>query len=371
MGKKDDAVGKKVGMHLYLHFSALIDFDKAINIRVEKATELAGLEPEVDFNVIKLNDNGTDLSLLHYPNFFEDAFPLLKQYWSFDLGEETFRFRTYKESLNPPVLHRKELLLPKEHPRREQFAALTNEAESIGLFDEPNRIGFSREWELLLKDKGYEVRGQDLVPIGNAVTLTPDAEHTSIVAGIQRHLTALSRTNLSAPMQTLARFGYLDGNKTIFDYGCGRGSDIRFLRENGISAAGWDPYYANENSKQTADIVNLGFVINVIEDRKERDEALKGAFYLANEWLVVSAMLEHSYTGNGTPYADGILTSRNTFQKYFSQGELGQYIEETLGVEPLPIAPCSGSMIPDTNVGGNIATINEVSDDQKATFFFS
>jgi|GEM_PF-2152850 len=35
------------------------------------------------------------------------------------------------------------------------------------------------------------------------------------------------------------------------------------------------------------------------------------------------------------------------------------------------IATCSGSMIPDTNVGGNIATINEVSDDQKATFFFS
>ncbi|WP_172962420.1 hypothetical protein [Hydrocarboniclastica marina] len=32
---------------------------------------------------------------------------------------------------------------------------------------------------------------------------------------------------------------------------------------------------------------------------------------------------------------------------------------------------CSGSMIPDTNVGGNIATINEVSDDQKATIFFS
>jgi hypothetical protein len=82
MGKKDVAVGKKVGMHLYLHFSALVDFNKAINIRVEKATELAGLEPEVDFNVIKLNDNGTDLSLLHYPDFFEDAFPLLNQYWS-------------------------------------------------------------------------------------------------------------------------------------------------------------------------------------------------------------------------------------------------------------------------------------------------
>ena len=32
---------------------------------------------------------------------------------------------------------------------------------------------------------------------------------------------------------------------------------------------------------------------------------------------------------------------------------------------------CSGSMIPDTNVGGKIATINEVSDDKKATFLYS
>ena len=28
---------------------------------------------------------------------------------------------------------------------------------------------------------------------------------------------------------------------------------------------------------------------------------------------------------------------------------------------------CSGSMIPDTNVGGNIAAISEVSDDQETT----
>lgn len=32
---------------------------------------------------------------------------------------------------------------------------------------------------------------------------------------------------------------------------------------------------------------------------------------------------------------------------------------------------CSGSMIPDTNVGGKIAGINEVPGDQKATFFYS
>lgn len=32
---------------------------------------------------------------------------------------------------------------------------------------------------------------------------------------------------------------------------------------------------------------------------------------------------------------------------------------------------CSGSIKPDTNVGGNIATINEVSDDQETTIFYA
>ena len=35
------------------------------------------------------------------------------------------------------------------------------------------------------------------------------------------------------------------------------------------------------------------------------------------------------------------------------------------------MSACSGSMVPDTNVGSKIAAISEVSDDQKATFFFA
>jgi DNA phosphorothioation-associated putative methyltransferase len=264
---------------------------------------------------------------------------VLLRYWSFDLDQETFRFRTYKESFNPPVLHRKELLLDPKHADRQRFSDLTKEAETIGLFDDSSRIGFIQEWEALLRSQGYQVIGHELVPVGNAETFDTVAEKDLADALVQRHLTALSRTNLSAPMQTLARFGYLDGQKTVFDYGCGRGSDVSFLNENGISAAGWDPYYAAENVKQTANIVNLGFVINVIEDRQERDEALRGAFELASEWLMVSAMLENSNTGSGRPYADGVLTSRNTFQKYFSQGELAHYLQTVLNVEPVPVAP--------------------------------
>ena len=36
-----------------------------------------------------------------------------------------------------------------------------------------------------------------------------------------------------------------------------------------------------------------------------------------------------------------------------------------------PLHLCSGSIKPDTNVGGNIATISEVSDDQETTYFFA
>jgi len=37
----------------------------------------------------------------------------------------------------------------------------------------------------------------------------------------------------------------------------------------------------------------------------------------------------------------------------------------------LQLDDCSGSIKPDTNVGGNIATISEVSDDQETTYFFA
>ena len=39
------------------------------------------------------------------------------------------------------------------------------------------------------------------------------------------------------------------------------------------------------------DIVNLGFVINVIEDREERADALLKAYALSKKLLVVSAMI--------------------------------------------------------------------------------
>ena len=92
-------------------------------------------------------------------------------------------------------------------------------------------------------------------------------------------------------MQILARHGYLDGQYSIFDYGCGKGDDLRELEAHGIDAAGWDPNFYPEADIAPAEIVNLGFVLNVIEDREERDETLKTAWSFTERFLVASVMV--------------------------------------------------------------------------------
>jgi DNA phosphorothioation-associated putative methyltransferase len=140
-------------------------------------------------------------------------------------------------------------------------------------------------------------------------------------------------------MQSLARYGLLDGSYRLFDYGCGRGDDVRGLLGNGFSAAGWDPYYAPDNAIHAADIVNLGFVINVIEDFDERLDALTRAWSLTERLLVVSVMLVNSNDPRGETFRDGVMTQRGTFQKYFTQSEIKEFIEQVLGEDAIAVAP--------------------------------
>ena len=87
-------------------------------------------------------------------------------------------------------------------------------------------------------------------------------------------------------------------------------------------------------------MVNIGYVINVIEDLEERVDALTSAWGLASKLLVVSAMIAgEEHIKKFKRYKDGVITSRNTFQKYFSQSELQIFIEQILEEEPIAVAP--------------------------------
>lgn len=157
---------------------------------------------------------------------------------------------------------------------------------------------------------------------------------------IQRHKTAIRRYDFSISMKALERHGFLDGNYSLFDYGCGLGDDLSALEERGIAASGWDPVYRSEAKVVNADIVNLGFVINVIEDPVERMDTLKKAFGLAEYLLSCSVMLgSDGIQGKFQSFGDGCLTSRNTFQKYFTQSEFKEYLQKHTGVDPVAVGP--------------------------------
>lgn len=104
--------------HLYLHVSALHLLPAEWRGSMEMAARIACAVPEQQFNVIKLHRSGDEISLLDYVDFFDDAFPALGRSWKVSLSRGTSVFRTYEESRNPPILHRKELLLVPDDLRR-------------------------------------------------------------------------------------------------------------------------------------------------------------------------------------------------------------------------------------------------------------
>jgi DNA phosphorothioation-associated putative methyltransferase len=289
-------------------------------------------------NIVRLDIENGEVSFLSYPRFFDDAFPALQESWKVRVDSGHVVYRTYAESLNPPILHRKEHMLPAGHPARGSFEALTASAEKLGLFQDATRIGLKQQWDALLQRSGLTIVGHELVPVANDLG-DGGNEPPPASAQIARHLTALSRSYLSVPIQSLIRHGLLKPDVSVFDYGCGKGDDVRNLQGLGYTASGWDPHYCPDNPQQRADVVNLGFVINVIDDLDERCEAIERAFALADRVMVVGALIGNPPTVGIRRHGDGVITSRNTFQKYYSPGELLQFVSAVLDQDALPAAP--------------------------------
>jgi DNA phosphorothioation-associated putative methyltransferase len=157
---------------------------------------------------------------------------------------------------------------------------------------------------------------------------------------ILRHRAAIRRTEPSLPLKCLVRDNLLTDGTTFFDYGCGYGDDLEQVKQLGIVANGWDPAYRPDEAACEADVVNLGYVINVIEDQTEREETLRAAWRLAKKVFAVAARIAVDGTGDREfEFGDGVITRIQTFQKYYSQAELRQYLEQVLGAEAIPAAP--------------------------------
>ena len=300
---------------------------------ISRAAEAS--KPSKDWNLLKLHHSERALTFLYYPGFDEDPHPSLLQATKINLASGRIVRIDYSKRANPPILHRKESFLSKEDPRFQRFHELTVQEENAGLLQDTRKIGTKLGWEALLRQKGFCFEGHRLV-----AESPPLVSHAAVLEASERHRTAIFRKDLSRPVKLLIKHGLLREGRDFFDFGCGRGMDVQALRQLGYEANGWDPAFQPDAPLKRAEIVNLGYVLNVIEDPSDRKDALTSAAALADRVLIVSTLVAGQQTkAHQNSFGDGFLTRRGTFQKFYEPSELEGMIERTLEIEPITLAP--------------------------------
>ncbi|KZK91164.1 hypothetical protein PsAD5_04302 [Pseudovibrio sp. Ad5] len=151
-------IGRRVGGWLYLHRSGveLLPAEDA-----ERLAQVVAQHPDTPWNLCKISKD--KVSLLHYEDFETSGFPALLHSITFDLATQTSKAIDYSKRENPPILHRKELLLPDDAPNIPMYAALTKAAEDAGLFAKPAGIGTRKAWNKRIADAGLKLEGHQLL----------------------------------------------------------------------------------------------------------------------------------------------------------------------------------------------------------------
>ena len=152
-------VGKRLRDMLYVHRSA------EAYLRGPDAELLAracAMLPEAGWNVARITRSG-EVGLMLYEDFSVSAFPALLRSAVVDLRTGATRFRDWGSVTSPPIIHRKELMLPPDFPGLDEFAALTADLEGRGVFGEPTKIGTRRAWTEILAAAGIRVEGHAVV----------------------------------------------------------------------------------------------------------------------------------------------------------------------------------------------------------------
>lgn len=327
-------VGKLLPDALYVHRSALTQLDPALQAREQLARQVSNQVTQA--TLVKFSLSKPQVIYLFYPDFDTDPHPALQSSIQVNLNTLTATTRDYSTTDNPPILHRKETFVAPDYPHYATFSHLTQQEEVLGLLDDSRSIGLRNAWEQRLTSRRLEIHNHALAC---AYQSTAAAPPHSPNPQIQRHKAAIARVTASKPVRLAVEAGLFPPETSYFDYGCGHGADIEYISRLGLTSTGWDPYYRPEVDRVAADVVNLGYVINVIEDTAERRDALIQAWQLAQKVLIVAAQVLIDDRSRGViAYGDGIITSRNTFQKYYEQAELKSYIDQVLGVDAVPIA---------------------------------
>ena len=152
---KNSTVGKHLPNALYVHSNALVHLDPILRDYERQARRL--VENTSHATIVKFGIDRPKVSYLYYPEFDRDPHPQLHQSIVVDLVTEEVSVRQYHNSLNPPILHRKETFVSKDYPFYQTFADLTQEEVALGLLDNSRHIGTLQEWTRMLLQQGISL----------------------------------------------------------------------------------------------------------------------------------------------------------------------------------------------------------------------
>lgn len=322
-------IGKLLPNALYIHIYSLSSLPQLLQDYERTAKQV--IPENIQYTLIKFSTDKLKISYLYYPEFDQNPHPSLAYSLVVEVATLTVKFWDYRQSNNPPILHRKETLVSCDYPLYSEFIHLTQTEEKLDLLKNSHLIGTSQQWQQRLQAHHLDFIGHYLVC--HLSSKSPEK------IAIERHKAAIYRKNLSLPVRIALEAELFTPETTFFDYGCGHGADVVEIQERGYSSNGWDPYYCGDLPLVKSDIVNLGYVINVIENLNERRQALLKAWELSQKILIVAAQVLIDDSAKGwLAYGDGVVTTRNTFQKYYQQEELKSYIDQVLGVDAIPVA---------------------------------
>ena len=154
-------IGQKRSHSLLVHVSALEQLDPLLRLYEGCASRTIGRPEEA--TVVKFHLNKPKISYLFFPTFDTEPHPVLQISMQISLRNLHVRYQDYDIDDNPPLLHKKELLVTQDYPSYNKFAKLSNQERKWGLLDDSSNNYTRQSWAECLEKNCAEMKGHRLV----------------------------------------------------------------------------------------------------------------------------------------------------------------------------------------------------------------
>ena len=170
----------------------------------------------------------------------------------------------------------------------------------------------------------------------------------NLKANPNSHLTAKERETLSFPAKIVLNNHLLVGD--VLDFGCGFGSDVKFLQEKGINVLGYDKQYFPDFPKKKFDTIICFYVLNVLMPEEQATVLMElsqlvkpaGKVYIAvRRDLQFEGFRTHKIHQKKTYQCNVILNSKSFFRNENCEIYEYQHYNQTKRTENLNCPFCN------------------------------